>query len=445
MSSIPDVCQAMEAVLNESADDLARPTGFIKRKRKFTGSLFVSMLVFTCLQDSSPTLDQYVQTAAALGTQVRPEAVDQRFSPEAAHFLARVFDETVAHMLSANEAVAIPLLQRFAGVVLQDSSVINLPESLSCLWRGCGDSIGTHQAGLKAEVRFDILSGTLQGPLLEHARTQDKGSAIDSLPVPAQVLRLTDLGYFSLKNLAQIGSEGGCFLTRLQTQTALYDSEGRRLLLAKVLPDAGKELDMAVRLGYEWRLPVRLLAIRVPQAVADKRRMRMKDEARRRQQPVSKERLMLASWTILVTNVPKEKLSVTEALALLRGRWQVELLFRLWKEHGKVDEWRSRSPWRIMCEVYAKFIAMVVQHWLILTGDWHDPVNSMVKAARFVRSQIALVLYAFCGGAKLVDVLEYISRCLKGTCRMNRRSKEPNTRQLLLSPQDNPHVAGLVA
>ena len=35
---------------------------------------------------------------------------------------------------------------------------------------------------------------------------------------------------------------------------------------------------------------------------------------------------------------------------------------------GYVDESRSAKPWRILCEVYAKLFAMLVQHWMFLVS-----------------------------------------------------------------------------
>ncbi len=48
----------------------------------------------------------------------------------------------------------------------------------------------------------------------------------------------------------------------------------------------------------------------------------------------SAEALYLAGWTLLVTNVPRQRLCLPEALVLLRLRWQIERLSRLWKEDG---------------------------------------------------------------------------------------------------------------
>ncbi|MDQ6602822.1 MAG: transposase [Chloroflexota bacterium] len=97
-------------------------------------------------------------------------------------------------------------------------------------------------------------------------------------------------------------------------------------------------------------------------------------------------RLTLADWTIQATNVPAEQLTVTEALGVARVRWQIERLFKRWKRDGKIDEWRSAKPWRILTEIYAKLLAMVTQHWILVVTRSHAPERSMVKGAQTVRA-----------------------------------------------------------
>ena len=189
-------------------------------------------------------------------------------------------------------------------------------------------------------------------------------------------------------------------------------------------------------MGVQARLPARLLAIRVPQEVADQRRRRLREEAQRRGKVVSKARLALADWTILVTNAPPELLSLREALVLARIRWQIELIFKLWKSHGQIDEWRSRKPWRILCEVYAKLTAMIIQHWLLLVSCWRYPDRSLFKAAKTIRKHAIHLVCTFGSAPALANAIEIIQRCLSTGCRINKRKAELHTYQLLLSLAD---------
>lgn len=432
MTSVAEIGMAMKRVLGEVGDEVARETGFTKRASKLSGAKFAQTTVLGWLNKPAATLDELSQVAASLGVAISAQGLDQRFSPEAAWLLKRVLDAALSQVI-ATDPVAIPLLQRFSGVIVQDSSVISLPDALVEVWKGCGGSDGHHVASLKLQVRFDLLTGTLEGPLLENGRTNDRGSALQRAPLAVGVLRIADLGYFSLEQLVACDAASAYFLVRLYLQTAFFDLEGKRLSLSAILKASPGQVDLPILLGAHDRLPVRLLAVRVPQEVADQRRRKLRLEARNQGETPSRVRLAFADWTILVTNVPKEKLSLGEALVLVRVRWQVELLFKLWKSHGKVDQWRTQNPWRILCETYAKLTAMVVQHWLLLIGCWAYPNRSLVKAAQTIRDYAPMLAAALVGRIDFTVPIEQIQRCLQAGCRINHRRKAPNTYQLLLN------------
>src|SRR4029453_9710184 len=143
----------------------------------------------------------------------------------------------------------------------------------------------------------------------------------------------------------------GFGLSRLQIQTAVYDATGARQDLLTLLESQPTDMvECAVTLGERQHLAARRGAGRVRQDVAETRRRRLRRAARDKGRQVSATRLSLAAWTVFVTNVPAERLTLREALVLGRMRWQIELLFKLWKSQGHVDESRSTKPWRILCE-----------------------------------------------------------------------------------------------
>ena len=312
--------------------------------------------------------------------------MSERFTPQASTFLQAILDLVVSHII-AGDPVAIPIVQRFTAIIVLDSTVIVLPDELASVWRGCGGSTAeSTQAAVKLQVSFDVLTGVLRGPELYDGRSHDSSSSLQHAALQPGALRLADLGYFRLDVFAAHWKPGGYFLSRLEAATAVFDSEQQRLDLLSFLRARGSQVDEPVELGVQHHLPVRRFSVRVPEEVANERRRKLRAEAKRRGQTVSKVRLALADWTIYVTNVPVELLSLEEALVLARVRWQIELLFKLWKQHGCIDEWRSTKPWTILCEVYAKLIAMVFQHWLLVICCWGYPDRSLVKAAQTIRT-----------------------------------------------------------
>ncbi len=134
-----------------------------------------------------------------------------------------------------------------------------------------------------------------------------------------------------------------------------------------------------------------------------------------------------------VTNIDTKLLTVKEALILARVRWQIELMFKLFKSHGQIDVSRSEKPYRILCEVYAKLIAMIIEHWILLVGGWRYPEYSFQKAAKVIAKHALSIAAAFASSeaGRLVDVLLDIKRALANGGRISFRKSKPSTFQLL--------------
>jgi hypothetical protein len=344
-----------------------------------------------------------------------------------------VLAAAVQQLVSADEGEPT-LLSRFTGVYILDSTAIALPGELAECWAGCGNGRGGSEATVKAQVRLELRQGTLEGPLLQPGRAHDRTSPLQEAPLPGKSLRLADLGYFDLALLAQLDRDQVYWISRLQVGTTVHDAEGRRVELAALLAtQCQTELDTFIRVGKEQKMLCRLVAERVPPEVAEERRRHLHANARHRGQKVSAARLRLADWTFYISNVPASLLAAKEVLILARLRWQVELLFKLWKSHGQVDTSRSHKPWRILCEVYAKLLAMLVQHWVFLISCWRVPNRSLFKAAQTVAKYAAALAMVFHDRSALGQMLERLAACLTRGCRMNSRRKKPSSYQLLVA------------
>lgn len=435
MESLPQVAAVMEQVLTVIADEAAEAVGCVRRRRVLTGALFVQTLVLGFLARPEATLHHLTQTLAARGAVISPQGLAQRFSPEAATLLARVLGAAVATAVTTAGA-SVPLLARFAGVWVLDCTTVTLPDALAALWPGCGGRTerGT-QAALKLQVRLDLAGGGLEGPTLLAGRTQDKAGPLHTAPLPAEALLLADLGFWSLERRRTLGDGGVDWLSRLDPTTHVFTPTGDRRDLPRWLAQPQTPtVETEVRLGAAARLPARLLAARVPRSVAAARRRKLRAAATREGSAPPQATLALADWTVYVTNVPPQRLGLAEAFVLGRARWQVELLFKLWKSGGRLDASRGADPWRVLCEVYAKLIALVIQHWILLVGCWARPDRSLTRAAQTVREHAVCLPRALGQPERLVEELAAIARCLGAGCRIATRKTHPSAFQLWLDP-----------
>lgn len=435
MTTVAHLTQTLQALLTTTADTLARTTGFVQRHSKLTGAAFAQALVFGWLANPHATVEDLAQAAAVVGVSITPQGLDQRCTEAGAVFMQALLARAVQAVVAA-EPVAIPLLQRFSAVVVLDCSTIVLPDALAPWWPGCGGTTPARtSAALKLGVQIDLCSGALRGPLLSDGRTHESTTPLQHAPLPAGALRLADLGFFDLAVFAAISRTGGFWLSRLHFGTAVYDAHGVRWAVPALLAaQGGSRVDLRVQMGAGGHLRARLLAVRVPQEVADQRRYRVRANAQAHGRTPSAARLAWCEWTLLVTNVPATLLTLGEAMVLLRARWQIELLYKLWKSHGHIDESRSTRPWRVLGEVCAKLVGLVIQHWLCLVSCWSYPDRSLVKAAHTVRHQALHLASALACPLLLQRAIALIQRCIATGCRLNRRKKRPNTYQLLLNP-----------
>lgn len=434
MATIAQVAGAMQRILGPVAERAARATGFVRRASKLTGGRFVQTLVFGWLAQPAARLSQLAQTAAALGVPISAQGLDQRCGRASAECVREVLEEAVRVALAASP-VAVAVLGRFTQVAVQDCTTISLPAALAAAWPGCGGgSPASGAAALKLGVRLDLVTGQLAGPYVEAGRTNDRATTMAALPLPPGALRLADLGFFSLDEFAALAAQGGYWLSRWQPGTAIFTADGQRHELLPLLAVAtAGTVDPPVRLGVRQRLAARLLAVRVPQEVADQRRRRVRAAARDKGRTASAAHLALCAWTVFPTNVPPDRLTLREALTLARARWQIALPFKLWKGHLRVDAWRSADPWRILTEVYAKLLAALVQHWLVLVGCWHHPDRSLLQAARAIQAHAPHLATTFDGYRPLCGALHTLARHLAAASRLNTRRPAPATVQRLLA------------
>jgi hypothetical protein len=283
------------------------------------------------------------------------------------------------------------------------------------------------------QLKFEFLHGNLNQIVLQAGREPDQNFAAYLEEVQAGSLNINDLGYFVLANLKTIDKgQEAYYISRYLFGTSLLTPDEETINLGAMLKKASRRpFEMEVLLGAKEKLPCRLICIPLPQEVADRRRQKAKERARRQGKPLSKEYLALLDWLIFVTNVPWEMLSIEQVALLYRVRWQIELVFKLWKSYGGLGHIQGLRRERVLFELYAKMIGIVLTQFLLAPlrmpqGAWANREISSFKV-RDIFQRFALELMRTL--RKLDDLGAVLIKIFKRIERFGfkqKRQKQPN-------------------
>ena len=422
-TTIPQLSRILQQLLVEDANRIGRESGFIKRERKLSGASFAQSLIFGWQANPEASLEELCQSARVCGVNISPQGLQERLnSLQANEFMRRLLEQAISYLVQG-EGKRNDILAPFTGVYIQDSSKVELPGSLSNVWPGNR----AEQASLKLQAVLDYQQG-LFDLTLASGRAHD--CPLQTVDLPAGSLRLADLGYFKVKVFEQLNEQGVWWVSRLPARAGIWHNEQVVHLAHWLEAQNGATIDQPVEITAQ-QLPCRLLAIPVSTEVAQERRRRVRQAAaKRKNSQLKPETLTLCDWTILITNLPVDPYPPEKILAFQRLRWQIELLFKLWKSDLGLDQWRSQKPYRILTEVYAKLLLALIQHWFILLGCWHLQRRSLVKAVQTLRKHAFHILAALASLSHLTKILRLVLPSL-ARCSVQRRKARPATFQLL--------------
>jgi hypothetical protein len=438
MDIVATVTVTLQELLGTQLDDLARQCGVVVRQRKFTGQTLLRMLVLTLLHNPEASAWDFLVTATQLGLELTQTAVEKRLlaGQPLVDFLRLALERALQQTI-ASQPAATQLLQRFTAVFVGDSTVIALPDELADAFPGCGGTEGTSRAALKIQVLWDLKTGQLRHLHVEAGRASDVHSVIAVDEAEPETLLVYDLGYFDVSRFAALDRQQARFLSRLQHGTTVRDADGVPLDLVTYLrrQEAGL-VDLPILLGAAERLPCRLIAVRVPEEIANRRRQQARDKARKHGREPSAASLELLGWSLFVTNCAAEALTWQAVVVLYRARWQIELLFKLWKSHNGLARGRAGAPaLERLAVFYAKLLGVLLQHWVLLATAWRSPRPSLRKAARLLREWLKGLLLALEDRVAVEKTLVQLQAILERLAQVRDRKGDPSHAQLLNNPE----------
>ena len=326
------------------------------------------------------------------GDTISKQALWERVDESAVEFFKQTFEELVSS--NGYTAHDIPNLPQIKRLIVEDSTKIDLPDELSIDFPASGNSTDFKGAGLRLQGAFDLIAGeVIRLDLTEYYRqdTTASGDIIDQIQPDDLILR--DLGYLVMESLIKIQKKGAHFISRYKTDRVIFQTElngGAQIDLIKLLKrkvsNEGDAIDIDIVMGRktikeESRLKCRLVAVRLPDAVARKRLAQAEADATRRGKPLGKRKKQLLKWTILITSLPREEfpgidefkpetndlqrrnergVSVEMILDLYQLRWRIEIIFKSLKSYTPVNALANHRS-------NANHLQVLLYGWLCLT------------------------------------------------------------------------------
>ena len=342
---------------------IARSTKFFQRTpQKVTAFAFVKSLCNAAYQE----IFSYSKVAVLLGLlgiDISKQGVSDRINHHGVAFLKQVLNTIIQDRSDLHSIYNTGVFKTFRNVYLQDSTHLALPNQFADIYPGAKNQSHKKSAGLKIQAIFSLFRDQLTYFSISPFTRPDQSASKDILDyIKAGDLIIRDLGYFVLSVFKELVFNGVFLLSRYKSNVSIYYPEtGKKISLLKLL-NKKTSLDISVLLGSEQQVPMRLVAVPVPDNIANERRRKAKNNRDSKCNP-SKETLKLLGWEIFVTNVDNTIWSPSDILKIYGIRWRIEIIFKTWKSHlaiNQIPERVNRNELEIY--LYAHLLNIIFFH-----------------------------------------------------------------------------------
>ena len=285
---------------------------------------------------------------------------------------------------------------KYKRIVIQDSTIINLPKRLFQYFSGIRNGF-VQVANARIQFALDILSnGIIHFSLNSYSDNDIK--VADQLPIQEGDLVLRDRGYFSIVEIIRIIKAKAFFIYRYKHNIRYCDIKtGETIHLLKKL-NKTKTTDINVKLSGINGPIVRLIAMPINSELANIRRSKLKNESK---SYPKEEVLALLSWSIFITSIEDENMNYTEIFELYKLRWRIEILFKAMKSHLNLDHIHNVSVNQLKFIVLAKIVLIV----LILQFVYELLIKPLNKLYKKNLSLLKLTTFLINNKNKIADLI----------------------------------------
>lgn len=206
--------------------------------------------------------------------------------------------------------------------------------------------VGKNGLELRAHMCYNLSTGTMEEIVITGNHTAEGANNFKIIP---RCLYIADAGYGLGKNLNHIDSQDGKVLFRVSPNSVrltLDEKGNEKINMAKKLKSSKKDIvdfKCFVHIGKRKYQSVRIIARRIPKEKIFEAKKRKLRNASKNQHKIKSETLVYAEWVILMTNLDNSTHDAEYLFKIYRSRWQIELLFKRFKQALKIKRIRKST------------------------------------------------------------------------------------------------------
>lgn len=432
---------------NEELDQLALETKFVQRESKLTGSTFLGLLVFHSNSLKAQSLnDLAINLDETYGIQIRKQSLHERFNQYALLFVRKALENMLRKHCKEIQSI-FSGTKVFKRILLKDSTCFQIDESLAGCYPGSGGS--GSPASIRIQFEYDILNGTINDLSVNPFKHQDATNSVTTIDLTKKGdLLIRDLAYMSLKVIKLLEKIKAYYLCRANTNVKIYEEKDGsycEIDFDKILRYLKKlglfSMEKMVYYGKEEKIPVRIIIHRLPDEEYNKRMRKIKKNANKKGRgTLKKEAKARAAFNLFITNASAKEIPMDNVWSFYRLRWQIELIFKVWKSMCNIAEVKKVKKERLECYIYSKLL-LIMLGWKIIWRvtrklfKTEKKALSILKASKTLyRNMIGNMINVFVfRNISLGSFLQSFYDLSKKYHILEKRKKQPTSFELLLS------------
>jgi hypothetical protein len=357
----------------EQIEQLAKQSKFVQREHavKVDGRIFLDLIVFNSDQLKQQSLnDLAVALNCKYGIDITKQSLNERFNQYALVFLKNALEKLLQNQVSLNRlAVGSGYFDR---ILIKDSVCFQIDESLKNIYEGSGGS--GSEAAIRIQFEYDVLNGVINDLSVNAFNDQDATDSLATIEkTQAGDLVIRDLAYMNLEVLNRLINKLVLFICRVNPTTKIYElinEDYKELNFDNIKRYMTKNqlscLEKQVYLSLKYKLKVRLMIYLLPNEVVNERlRKAQRNNNKKGRGQISKEYQARAHFNLFITNAAKDVIPIDKVYLFYKLRWQIELMFKIWKSLCNIDKVKKVKRYRLECYIYSRLI-FIVFAWQII-------------------------------------------------------------------------------